>query len=280
LTSLAWIKAQQNAVAADAAAKQAQTERDKAQMQLLATRAHLAAMRATPSDDFERAGTLALQSIEIARIGKISTAEPAIEVGRDALIRRPLLILAHAKLVQSLAVTADGRLASAGFDAKIKLWPKGGAGEPVVLSQGSSVLSATLLADGRLATGGLDGKITLWPKEGAADPIVVSSAASLADGRLATGDFDGKIKLWPTNGTGEPVVLSRGSGVLSLAALAEGWLASAGADGTVKLWLIQGEKLIAALCLRAGNLIDNVELARYIDSDTPWQPSCRGSPSQ
>jgi hypothetical protein len=36
-----------------------------------------------------------------------------------------------------LAVLPDGRLASAGDDGKIKLWPQQGMGEPVVLSHGA-----------------------------------------------------------------------------------------------------------------------------------------------
>jgi WD40 repeat protein len=140
----------------------------------------------------------------------------------------------------SLAVLADGRLASRGQDGKVKLWPKEGTGETVVLSQGSPVNSLAVLADGRLASGGQDGT----------------------------------IKLWPQADTGTPVILSQGSRVLSLAVLADGRLASGGADGTIKLWLIEEQKLIAALCLRVGRTLSKVEWVRYIGSDTPWQPSC------
>ena len=107
----------------------------------------------------------------------------------------------------------------------------------------------------------------------------VMSLAMLADGRLASGGDDGKIKLWPTDGTDEPVVLSHGSWVYSLAVLADGRLASGGGDGNVKLWLVDEQKLIAALCLRAGRNLTKDEWARYIGSDTPWQPSCRDRPS-
>jgi WD40 repeat protein len=68
----------------------------------------------------------------------------------------------HGSVVSSLTVLADGRLASGGSDGKVRLWPKDGAGEPVVLSHGSRVSSLTVLADGRLASGGFDGKIRLW----------------------------------------------------------------------------------------------------------------------
>ena len=155
----------------------------------------------------------------------------------------------------------------------------------MVLSHGSPVDSLAVLADGRLASGGLDGKIELWPKEGAGEPVILSpgspvrSLAVLADGRLASGDFDGNIKLWPKEGTSEPVVLSHGGSVRSLAVLADGRLASGGNDGKIRLWLVDEQQLISALCLRAGRNLTKDEWARYIGSDTPWQPSCRDLPS-
>jgi WD40 repeat protein len=227
----------------------------------------------------------------------------------------PAVDLRHGSSTSSLAVLADGRLASGGYDGKIKLWPKEGTaegarswqereisrskgriaqtaelvdmlkGEPVVLSHDSSVLSLAVLEDGRLASGSEDGTIKLWPKQDTGDPVVLShgspvrAMAVLADGRLASGGGDGTIKLWPKDGTGPPVIRSHGSSVWSLAALADGRLASAGSDDKIKLWLVDEQKLIAALCLRAGRNLTKDEWAHYIGSDTPWQPSCRNLPS-
>jgi WD40 repeat protein len=197
------------------------------------------------------------------------------------------VVLTHGGQVSSLAVLKDGRLASGGTDGTVKLWPREGTGEPVVLSHGSQLTSLAGLTDGRLASGGRDGTIKVWPKEGNGEPVVLShgsqltSMAGLADGRLASGGRDGTIKVWPKEGNGEPVVLSHGNDVWSLAVLADGRLASGGEGGQIKLWLVDEKKLIAALCLRAGRNLTKDEWARYIGSDTPWQPSCRsfGVPS-
>jgi WD40 repeat protein len=90
--------------------------------------------------------------------------------------------------VQSLAVLADGRLASGGEDGQIKLWPTDGVGkpEPVLLRHGSSVRSLAVLADGRLASGGNDGNgtIKLW----LVDEQKLIAALCLRPGRNLTRD--------------------------------------------------------------------------------------------
>jgi WD40 repeat protein len=154
----------------------------------------------------------------------------------------------------------DGRLATAGQDGEIKIWPKNGTGEPEIISSSNSVMSLAVLKDGRLAAGGFDGNITLLRMDQATvrngEPLVlfhtdhwyggssgkeVSALAVLADGRLASGgDFDlGNIKIWATGAAGEPMVLWHHPGVgavTSLAVLADGRLASGVQDGTIKLW--------------------------------------------
>jgi hypothetical protein len=77
--------------------------------------------------------------------------------------------------------------------------------------------------------------------------------------------------------------LSYGEGVRELVALADGRLASGGdVDGNIKLWLVDEQKMITALCLRAGRNLTKDEWAHYIDSDILWQESCRafGVPSK
>jgi WD40 repeat protein len=240
---LARKQAEENAIAADAATKQAQVERDRARMQLLAIQARRAVAQVDTLDEIERAGALALESIEIARQYNHPTEPDAIEAARVALSRLPLEVRSHGSLVRSLAVLPDGRLASGGNDGEIKLWPRNGMGEPVILKHGGPIGSLVVLADGRLASGGQNGQIKLWPRDGVGEPVILShgsavrSMAVLVDGRLASGGGDTEqVKLWPRDGVGEPVILQQGSRVLSLAALADGRLASVGYNGQIKLW--------------------------------------------
>jgi WD40 repeat protein len=193
--------------------------------------------------EIERTGALALESIEIAQQRNWPAEADAIEPARSALIRLPLAVLPHGGgRVMSVAVLPDGRLASGGDDAKIKLWPKDGTGGPVVFSHDAHVRSLAVLRDGRLVSGGEDGRIELWPTGGYGRAGALSqgrpvwSLAVLPDGRLASGGEDGRIKLWPTEGKGEPAVLSHGSAVNFLAVLPDGRLASGGANGKIKLW--------------------------------------------
>jgi WD40 repeat protein len=195
------------------------------------------------------------------------------------------MVLTHGAAVSSLAVLADGGLVSGDLDGKIKIWPRDGRGEPMVLSRGSPVYSLAV-PDGGLVSGGGDGQIKIWPRDGRGEPLVLSqgkgnpvySLAALADGRLASAGDD-RIRLWPKEDTGTPVVLSQGSTVFSLAVLPDGRLAGGGGDGTIKLWVVEEQQLIAALCLRAGRNLTNAEWARYIGPDIPWQPSCGDLPS-
>jgi WD40 repeat protein len=227
---------------AEVAAKQAEAERDRERMQLLAMQARRTAVEADEPAGIERAGALALESIETARKVNRPTEADALEATRIAMTRLPLQVLSHGSRVRSLVVLADGRLASAGDDDQIKLWPRDGVGEPIILRHGSKIGSLAVLADGRLASAGNDGQIKLWPQHGVGEPVVlrhgsaVLSLAALADGRLASGGGDGQIKLWPRDNVGEPVVLQHGSPAEFLAVLADGRLASSGELGQIKLW--------------------------------------------
>jgi WD40 repeat protein len=190
-----------------------------------------------------------------------------------------------------LAALADGGLAAGEWTGRIRLWPRLVVGESVDLLHrgrgGEALGSLVAMPDGRVVSGGGDGIIKIWPRDGRGEPAVlwhgtpVTSLAVLADGRLVSASGpDGKIRAWPTDGGGgEPVVLSHGAWVHSLAELPDGRLASGGGDGKVKLWLVDEQKLIAAVCLRAGRDLTVDEWNSYIGTDTPQRRSYDGLPS-
>jgi hypothetical protein len=233
-----WFNARQ-------ATTQAQVDGDKARMALLTVQARRAAEGDTP-DEVERAGALAMESIEIARKRNWPTEADAVDAARSALRRLPVAVRPQGSPVNALVVLPDGRLASGGRDGQIKIWPKNFDGKPELLPQDSPVYSLKVLGDGRLASGGRDGQIKIWPKNFDGKPEVllaggglVSSLVMLKDGRLASGSQDGKIRLWPKDLAGEPKVLpqgSPGSRIASLMALGDGRLVSGGDDGTIRLW--------------------------------------------
>jgi WD40 repeat protein len=272
---------------ADENARIAQLERDRARTQLLASLARRAETEEYMPDFIALGAALALESIELARKTSQPVEADPIEAVRSALIGLPLAVLLQGSAVRSLAVLSDGRLAAGGDDGNIKLWPREGAGEPVLLSHGSRVLSLAVLAGGRLASGGGDGNIKIWPEDGVGEPVVLSqdsavwSLAVWADGRLASGGEDGIIKLWPKEGTGEPVVLAQGSGATSLAVLPDGRLASGGGDGKIKLWpsegtsepvvLAQGDRVSSLAVLPDGRLVSG-----SIYNITIWPKEGRG----
>ena len=74
---------------------EAQIERDKARIELLAMQARKADTEATSADDIEHAGALALESLRLARESKQPAEPDAIEAARSALIRLPLVVLAQ-----------------------------------------------------------------------------------------------------------------------------------------------------------------------------------------
>ena len=76
-----------------AAREQAQIERDRARMQLLAMQARRMSGNADTPDRIELAAALALESTEIARKLNVPAEADAIEVSRAALMGLPLRIL-------------------------------------------------------------------------------------------------------------------------------------------------------------------------------------------
>lgn len=117
-----------------------------------------------------------------------------------------VVVTAHAAAAMAVAVSsADGRVASGGFDNLVKIWPADGQGRPLVLAGHSlGVLAVAWAPDGKtLASAGLDGTIRLWDsttgaetRQLPAETARVGALAYFADGMvLAAVGPRGKVRL-------------------------------------------------------------------------------------
>jgi hypothetical protein len=109
-----------------AAQQRADDNARAARAELLAMQARRAEAQAYSSEIVELGGALALEAMEMVRQAKRPVEADATEAAASALVGLPFMVLTHGALVRSLAVLADGRLASGGAGGKITLWPKEG----------------------------------------------------------------------------------------------------------------------------------------------------------
>ena len=163
--------------------------------------------------------------------------------------------------VRSLAVLADGQLASGSDDATIRLWNVTQLAETARLETGidnqlydwdgvptgytrDAVTALVALPDNLLASGYLDGTIRIWDVASGRLTTEVRSGAEhvwalalLADGRLASGSFDEEIRLWnPRTGSNAGCFSDAAGYFTQLVALPDGRLVSNAGDGTIRLW--------------------------------------------
>ena len=162
------------------------------------------------------------------------------EDGRSA----PVSVLeGHTGPVAALAVSPDGAtLASASWDASVRLWPLSG-GEPLVLEgHRGNVNAVAFLSDGTLASAGHDAAIILWPPERdttpvrADMPVPLSALVATADDRLFAGGVDGKVREVDRDGAirGE-IAVSTGP-ITALAASEDGgYIAASSVRGGITL---------------------------------------------
>jgi len=168
--------------------------------------------------------------------------------------------------VDSVAVTADGRLALAAARGEVKVWDLT-TGQELRTLRGHSewVNSVAVSADGRLAlSGSRDGKVKVWDLTSGQElrPLAghageVNSVAVSADGRLAlSGSRDGKVKVWDLTSGQELRPLAGHAGeVNSVAVSADGRLALSGSeDGTVKVWDLTSGQEVRPLAGHAGEV--------------------------
>lgn len=144
----------------------------------------------------------------------------------------------HQGAVNALVTLPDGRLASAGEDARIAIWRDGEA--PATILEGHSEPIAGLAAHGGfLASAAWDRSVRLWDLTTGTVQILEGhqgnvNAVAFAGGALHSTGQDGTLRRWGADGA--PLTLAEfGFPQTALVALPDGTLATAGVDGQVHL---------------------------------------------
>jgi cytochrome c len=133
-------------------------------------------------------------------------------------------------------------LASASWDGTARVWPLDGGAPRVLTGHLGNVNGVAFLPDGRVATAGYDATLRLWPESGEPRiltmPTPLNALAPLPDGRLAAGGGDGKLRIvGPDGASGGEVEITQ-TPVISLAVAPDGRrVAAAGVRGAIALVL-------------------------------------------
>jgi WD40 repeat protein len=160
----------------------------------------------------------------------------------------------HEGYVWTLLKLADGRVASAGRDASIRLWSATGERCGELRGHRQSILGLCEIAPGVLASVSRDRSVRLWDAAtGTCLRAIEDHAAALlsiagaGDGTFATGCADSTIRVRDASGAPLRTLAGHTGWVWALAPLGPGLLASASEDGAVKLWNAQHGTCIAAI---------------------------------
>ena len=171
----------------------------------------------------------------------------------------PAEFKAHTALVHGLAVSPDGKhLATAGFDAAIRLWEVDTGKEARALTgHVGPVYAVAFTRDGQtLISCGDDRSLRLWnPADGKSIKElkghggVAAGLAVTPDGRrVASASADKTVRVWELPEGQMKQLGTHGASVYAAAFASNGErLASVGADALVKVWDVAGGKELKAL---------------------------------
>jgi cytochrome c len=158
-------------------------------------------------------------------------------LGRDAAEQ---VLRLHDGAVNAVAILRDGRMVTAGEDARIGIWTPGRQVPDAILTGHTwPIVALAVSPDGTLlATASWDRTVRLWPLSGGATRVFeghqqnANGVAFAPDGNsVVSVGYDATVRFWPLQGSGAPRVVALPSPLNAVAAAPDGEIVAGGADG-------------------------------------------------
>lgn len=155
----------------------------------------------------------------------------------------------HADAVNAVVFLSDGRMATAGADAKIALWTAGRQQPDAVLEGHTApIVGLALSPDGAtLASAAWDGTARLWPLGGGAPRVLeghtqnVNGVAFAPDGKsLVSVGYDLTARIWPLP-EGPAEIITLPAPLNAVAVAPDGEIVTGGADGKLRFLSADGK---------------------------------------
>jgi cytochrome c len=156
----------------------------------------------------------------------------------------------HSDAVNAVIFLQDGRMATAGADARIAIWTAGHQ-QPDEVFEGhrGPIVGLAVSPDGStLASASWDSSIRLWPLHSGVKRVLeghsqnVNGVAFALDGKsLVSVGYDLTLRIWPLP-DGAPEVITLSSPLNVVAVAADGEIATGGADGWVRFLTVGAKR--------------------------------------
>ena len=157
----------------------------------------------------------------------------------------------HDGAINAVAFLHDGRMATAGEDARIALWPPG-SDKPERLLEGHTgpIVGLAVSPDGQwLASAAWDQTARLWSLRDGGSRVLeghqqnVNGVAFLQDGSaVVTAGYDSTLRVWPIEQTPSPTILPMPAPLNAVAVAADGEIVTGAANGSVYFLSPTGER--------------------------------------
>lgn len=157
----------------------------------------------------------------------------------------------HDGAVNAVAYLRDGRVVTAGADARIAIWTPGQQQPDQILNGHSAPIASVAISPDNtvLASASWDRTVRLWPLNGG-EPRVLEGNAQNANGVVFSPDgknvvsagYDATVRIWPLSGGGE-IVRSLPTPLNDVAVAPDGEIVAAGANGKVYFLSAGGDVL-------------------------------------